>query len=101
MCKNESGDIPVVPGHEPGCECYVCEAARSVPEALVPDDFTIHRHRHDPVYVVQFSRHEDDDFTIRVMLDARMMTKIGGMMIEHALDDAAAFMVDEKRDDHE
>lgn len=93
MCDNESGYESVVPGHEPDCECYICEAARSLPEVIVPDDFTIHRHRRDPLYVIEFRRmddaREDDDHVARVLLDARMMSKIGALMIEYSLTDAA------------
>lgn len=92
MCSNESSHESAVPGHEPDCECFVCEAARSLPDALVPDDFTIHRHRRDPLYVIEFSRTsdtEDEDIVTQVMLDARMMSKIGSLMIEYSITDAA------------
>lgn len=92
MCSNESHEDSAVPGHETDCECFVCEAARSLPEALVPDDFSIHRHRRDPLFVIEFRRiddREDGDIVTQVMLDARMMSKIGSLMIEYSLTDAA------------
>jgi hypothetical protein len=93
VCSNESHEGSVVPGHEPDCECCICEAARSLPEAIVPDDFTIHRHQREPLYVISFRRtddsHEEDDLVTSVLLDARMMSKIGALMIEYSLTDAA------------
>lgn len=93
MCSNEPREEAVVPGHEGDCECYVCDAARSVPDAVVPDDFSIHRHRRDPLYVIEFRRISDacpdGEVGARVMLDAGMMSTIGSLMIQHSINDAA------------
>lgn len=92
MCSNESHEDGVVPGHEAVCDCFMCEAARSLPDALVPNDFTIHRHRRDPLYIIEFRRscdNDDDEIATQIMLDARMMSKIGALMIEYSLTDAA------------
>lgn len=99
MCSNEdhgtSGPGELVPGHEEDCACYICEAARSVPDAIVPDDFTIHRHRQHPLYIVEFRRLSDDDedhVGVRVILQPHMLDKIGTLMIENAMHDVAALM---------
>lgn len=99
MCNNENAHESWVPGHEPDCECALCDAASRMPEALVPDDFTIHRHKSQPLYVIEFRRlpdtgHADDNAT-RVMLDAHMMSKIGSLMIEYSITDAAASLTDD------
>lgn len=88
-----------MPGHEDDCECGTCEVARMIPEATVPDDFAIHRHRDLPMYVVTFSRTDVPDDGVRVLLQAHMLSSIGSLMIEHSLDDTASFMIGDDHDD--
>lgn len=94
MCENEdhgTSGQELVPGHEEDCGCYICDAARSVPEAVVPDDFTIHKHREYPLYIVEFRRQYDDEYGgARIILQPHMMDKIGSLLIEHSMNDLAS-----------
>jgi hypothetical protein len=84
-----------------GCapEPFDCARQVALPEATVPDDFAIHRHRDLPMYVVTFSRTDVPDDGVRVLLQAHMLSSIGSLMIEHSLDDTASFMIGDDHDD--
>ena len=82
------GDNTNVPGHERDCDCYLCNAARSVPEAICPEAFAIRRSRQHPVYVIEFIR-SDTDENVRVMLTPAMLASMGGHAIEHTMQDCA------------
>lgn len=102
MCSNESHEeVSAVPGHEYDCDCYVCETVREVDDLVqVPDDFAIFRHAKHPLYILQFMRvHDVDDVAsivpTRILLDARLLSEIGALMIQHSLTDAANTMLDD------
>jgi hypothetical protein len=81
-------DNTSVPGHDRKCDCYLCESARTVPEAICPDVFSIRRSRENPVYIIEFMR-SDTDENVRVMFTPQMLANIGTSCIEVSMDDCA------------
>jgi len=107
VCDNEDGNedtsgLSAVPGHPLDCDCGACVSVRDAPDdILVPDDFSIHRHKEQPMYVLTFKRSDNPvrAHRMRIIMQAHMLSSIGGLLIEHSMEDVASMMVDADDDE--